>query len=91
MTAHKCEGPGYHPEAHADHTNQRAQFTGQPAGLQAAELAQFERLRDLLEQRGIILLANAHGGYIARRGTLTRVLNSLDAVERIARLLGATL
>lgn len=64
---------------------QPAQSTESPADLQTAE-----RLRDILAQRGIGLQANGAGSYSVQRGRLTQDLHGLDAVERFARLLGAS-
>lgn len=57
---------------------------------QTAERAQVEHLRGTLAQRGIDLLANGDDRYTARRGKLTQDLTGIDAVERLARLLGAS-
>lgn len=89
MTAQNDEGPAGGPTLpEQQRTTDTEHFDTTAADPQAAELAQVERLRAILRQRGIDLLANGAGEYTVRRGKLTQALNGLDAVERIARLIG---
>lgn len=89
MTAQNDEGPAGGPTLpEQQRTTDTEHFDTTAADPQAAELAQVERLRAILRQRGIDLLANGADRYTVRRGRLSRVLNGVDAVARLARLIG---
>jgi len=85
----KCEGPGHHPEANADHQSTAGQDpTDDGDGAQTAA-KRFETLRAVLALRGFELREVRTGGWLIVRWNMTRHVTDLDAAEAFARTVGA--
>lgn len=92
MTAHKCEGPGYHPEAHAEHqTTDTRDCASQPDDVQAADKLKSTTFAQAA-MVGLAVYELSDGTYLATRwGLITRPLPDLAAVRALVRQMGGQL
>ncbi len=90
--AQKCEGPGHHPEANADHqTNVSGQDTEaeRAAQLVDAQRKRRETVAAKLALRGYEMRQTADGTWLITRWNMARHAVDIDAAERFARQVGA--
>lgn len=83
MAAHKCEGPGYHPEAHAEHQTQHSDSDSQAADAQRkADATRISRAA----LAGIELARLADGSWIASRWGLLKPLAEHEVDDWLGRV-----